>query len=837
MPVIAPIVAAIGTAVTAVGSFVASIGVVGQAVLGIGLSVAASYAQKALAGKTAKQPGGVQFERQYGGAVPRQVACGLVGIAGHDTYCSTYGPSNYELHQLYTLSDYPSDGLSRVAINGKWVTLEPTESSPARGRVVTSGDFAGLIWIKFLDGRQTAALAPLVNFAHPAGRWTANHIGIGQTFVLVSMTFNDQRNSSFPDFFFEFRGARLYDWRKDSTVGGSGPHRWDDPSTHEFSENPQLIEYAYRRGFSVNGDVFCGMGMTPADLPLDKWTPAANLSDETTDYGPRYRCSIMLDCTAEHGENIASIQMACGAASVDGVDGSWPVVGHDQPVAVTFTDDDLIATAPVRWQARRSMSELVNSVAGKVANPDDVWSMVDYETQTSPALVALDRRNRDLTIDFPQVHVPGQATTLAAIYFKENRYEASAELTLRPRFLVIEPGDWVRWNSARYGNRVYLVKARTLISLEGDGPRNVQLTLEERDGSIYDGVSAPVVTLPLPPGAPSYLAEVQSFTALPILLTGADGRMQAGIRAAWEAVDDVTVTGVEVMYFPTAQPDAVILRSVPVSQTVALLDGVLSATEYRVRTRLVTDPARPVGWSAGELVITSELPDPGFEVYLDQIKGDAYQALLSLRADINAAGQRLDELVRQTAVGMGAQTRETAVAIRAGNANAAALVGLSATVTSLDGVVTANAAIVSSLSAQVGDIRGEGLWKMEVVAGSGDVVARLVILMRATVDDDWVEVGTAWETGFSGGEPFARVTNFANQFIVVNPLDNSAAPLFIVDAETDQVVINVGLLRVPNLAALSVDAGVIQAGILTDNLADPTILIDLNNGRIVVYAA
>lgn len=794
MPVIAPIVAAIGTAVTAVGSFVASIGVVGQAVLGIGLSVAASYASKALAGKPAKQPGGVQFERQYGGAVPRQVACGLVGIAGHDTYCNTYGPSNYEMHQLYTLSDYPSDGLSRVAINGKWATLEPTESS-ARGRVVTSGAYAGLIWIKFLDGSQTEARPGMVMYSHPAGRWTENHIGIGQTAVLVSMTFNDERNSSVPDFFFEFRGARLYDWRKDSTVGGSGPHRWGDPATHEFSENPQVIEYNYRRGLSFGGDMFCGMGMAPDDLPLDKWTPAANLSDETTSYGPRYRCSIMLDCTAEHGENIASIQMACGAATVDGVAGSWPVVGHDQPVALTFTDDDLIATAPVRWQAKRSMSELVNSVAGKVASPDEVWSMIDYETQTSDALVTLDRRNRDLTLDFPQVRVPGQATTLAAIYFKENRYEASAELTLRPRFLVIEPGDWVRWNSARYGNRVYVAKAVTLVSLDGDGPRNVQLSLEERDGAIYDGVSAPPIVLPVPPGAPVYLAEVQSFTALPILLTGADGRLQAGIRAGWETVDDVTVTGVEVLYFPTAQPDAAILRTVPVSQTVAILDGVLSATEYRVRTRLVTDPARTVAWSAGEVLTTDTLPDPEVEVLLGNIKGDAYATLLRLRGDIDAMHSRHDALVRDVAVGFGAQTKATSVAVRAADAAASAVNALSASVTTLGDQVTAIAESYTEVVATVGNLSAGGLWKVEAQAGGGDVSTRLVIFMRASIGDVWTEVGTAWEAGIVGGDPFSRETHIVGQFTIINPFDDARLPLLVADTDTDTVYIQAAWIK------------------------------------------
>lgn len=313
-----------------------------------------------------------------------------------------------------------------------------------------------------------------------------------------------------------------------------------------------------------------------------------------------------------------------------------------------------------------------------------------------------------------------------------------------------------------------------------------------------------------------------------VVTLGAGGVL---IRAAWEAVDDVTVTGVDVMYFPTAQPDAVILRSVPESQTVALLDGVLSATQYRVRTRLVTDPPRTVAWSVGALVTTSELPDPDFGVYLDQIKGDAYQALLSLRADITAAGQRLDDLVRQTAAGMGAQARETAVAVRAGNANAAALTGLSASVTELDGVVNANAAIVSALSAQVGNIAGEGLWKMEVVAGSGDVVARLVIFMRATMEDAWVEVGTAWETGFTAGMPFSRITNFADQFLVLNPVTGAVAPLFVIDGATDQAVINVGFLKVPNLSSLSVDAGEITTGLIKGG-PGAKLRIDITNGTI-----
>lgn len=637
MPFIAPIIGAVGAAVGAVGSFITGLGVVGQALVGIGLSVAAGYIQKQTAGKPQQQPGGVQFERQYGGEVPRQVACGLVGIAGHDTYVNTFGPANGILQQIYTLSDFPCHGLSRVAINGKWVTLGPVGEDGMQK--VTSGEYADLIRVQFVDGTQTAAVAGLVAAANPPDRWTADHIGAGIAFVYVALAYAEPL-TSFPDFFFEFYGARLYDWRKDSTVGGSGGHRWGNYATYDFTENPIVIEYNYRRGLSWLGDMFCGMGMAASDLPLAKWTAAANICDETADYGTRYRCSIMLDCTATHGENIEALQLSCGAKTVDSVDGSWPLVGHDQAVVATITDDDLISTAPVRWRARRSMSDLVNSVAGNFPHPDQLWSMIGYETQTSPTLVALDRRTRDIAIDFPMVRSKDQAAQLARIYLEENRYEATAELVLRPRWLVLEPGDWIAWNSARYGHRTYMVTGLSLASHDADGPRNVSVTLQEVDGAIYDGITAPPIVSPMPPGAPMLLSEVQSFSLIAISLQGSNGRLLPGIRAAWATIDDVTVTAVDIQYYPTAQPAAVITKTVPASQTVIILaEGLVSNTEYTVRTRLRADPPRVIAWTAGETVMTDNITDEVEEFArwvaeeVARQSGAAFAAIDALRED------------------------------------------------------------------------------------------------------------------------------------------------------------------------------------------------------------
>ncbi|OWK26579.1 hypothetical protein AJ87_05855 [Rhizobium yanglingense] len=71
-----------------------------------------------------------------------------------------------------------------------------------------------------------------------------------------------------------------------------------------------------------------------------------NICDELVSGEPRYRCSIMFDADVEHGDNIESVMVACGGIVIDSVEGSWPLIGTDQPIVETFTDDDLIVGEP-----------------------------------------------------------------------------------------------------------------------------------------------------------------------------------------------------------------------------------------------------------------------------------------------------------------------------------------------------------------------------------------------------------------------------------------------------------------------------------------------------------
>lgn len=614
MPFIIPVVEAVVAIGAAVGSFVAGAGIIGQGLIMAGIGIASSYLISALTPKPqtdANQVGGVNFQRDYGTNVPRQVGCGLFALAGHDIYVNTFNPSNRTLQQVYVVSDYPVTALTRVWAGGVLLQLG-VDIGDGKGRPVigpSSVTFAngGLVWIKFYNGQQTAADGFLQTFANPVGRWTSADIGIGVSFISVLIEYDKDNNNSFPDFFFEFQGAPLYDWRKDSTNGGSGLHRWGNIATHEYSANPIVMEYNYRRGFSINNDPFCGMFMAASDLPVNKFTAAANICDELVSGLPRYRCSILLNCMVAHSDNLQSLALSCGAMQIDSIDGSWPLVGSSQIVVDTFTDADLISTAQnFKRIEKQSMSTLVNSVSGNYAEPNQLWSMVGYDQQTSSSFVVIDRRTRDINMNFPQVSNLRQADQLAWIYLYENRYEATATVTLRPRFQRLEAGDWIDWNSARYGLKTFIVTGKQLLSLDsGSGPRNVVLTLQERNGMIYQGITPSVPVLPFPPGDPVYMSQVQSLAALPVTVTGSNGVYQAAIRVSWLPPTDVTVVQVDVEYYPTGDPTSIIHKIVNVDQTVVICgEGVVGLTSYTVRTKLITNPPRTLTFDAGVTVTT-----------------------------------------------------------------------------------------------------------------------------------------------------------------------------------------------------------------------------------------
>ena len=789
MPFLAPVFGAIGAAFGAIGSLIGGLGAIGQVVAGIGLNVAMSFLQKALAPKPPAPPSGVDLDLQTGENVDRVVRCGRYGVAGHFIYPNTSGPANSLFQQVFVLSDFPITSLDRIYIDGTEVTLGAEH--PERGRVVTSGDYANLIWIKVLDGWQTEADAALVAASNPGGRWTADHVGYGQAMVIVWMQYDRERLGNSVQFFFDGRGAPLYDLRKDSTIGGEGDHRWNDVTTWEYSENPTVIEYCYRRGFSWNGDLFCGMGMPTSDLPIDKFVTAANVDDEDVGGSPRYRCAIGLNAgpDTEFGDNIEQINLAHGARTVDAVDGSWPIVGVPQTVVATLTDDDMMSEADIEFQQLRGFDQLVNSVQGVYPDPDNQWSSKGYQRAFKAALITGDGRGRDLGINFPVVPYGEQAARLAMIYLSENRYEATAEVVVSPEWRNLKVGQWIRWNSAENGDFIYEITARALIALEADMPRAVRLSLQQRDPAIYTAptvVSPPVVVLP---GEAVYQQELVDFAAVGVIGAGANSLVYPMIRVSWSTPGDPTVAEIVVFWRVKDGPGPTFSRVIKVGTNIAVLtEGVVSETEYEVWHQLVADPARATSPTAPIGVTTPYAPSRDVEVTLGQLQTDVYGSLTNIRAILDDLSATVTDLATSSAQGQ--------LSVQSNIQDTMAVLGDAVALVRQETRVLAKADLalaeqINSVSASLGDLLAQGLFSIQAQAGSGEVLARIVLYARASIDDDFEEAGMEFQVKSVGGVLSSQIVVNANKFVVTDG-SNESLPLVFEGGELKLFVARMG---------------------------------------------
>jgi hypothetical protein len=235
--------AAIGA--TTLGTFLSTVG--GRLLA----SVAISALQTALAPKP-KTAGITTSTTATGGTNPVGFMLGSYATAG-DAVCPpmTHGkvkktPNAY-LTYVIALGDIAGQTLERVAINGAWVNLWYSGNNYYGADI--DGKYAGWAWCKFYDGSQTVADPMLMAQygSYPERPWQADMIGTGIPYVIMTFRYNREVFSDFPSVMFQCGGIKLYDPRKDSTIGGSGAHRWGQPATYQQSNNKAITSRAESR--------------------------------------------------------------------------------------------------------------------------------------------------------------------------------------------------------------------------------------------------------------------------------------------------------------------------------------------------------------------------------------------------------------------------------------------------------------------------------------------------------------------------------------------------------------------------------------------------------------
>jgi len=805
MPFLAPVVGAVASAATAIGTFIASMGFVGQMLVGIGLNLVGNMLAKKKRGQN-NNLGGTNLNLSYGGAQGRQIGVGLYATAGQEIFACAYGEANKTFARVVQLSDFTIDSVSRVLIDDEWCNLTGNNNSP-QGHTIT-GKHADYIRIKIYRGLSGQAADPYL-MSQAGGQWTSKHKGTGLAYAIVYVTYDQEKMNSIPQMLFECKGV-CYDPRRDSTVGGNGGQRWNSPNTWGYSDNPIVQAYTYSRGFYRSGELIMGKGMPASDLPLGAWMQAMNVCDEIEGNNKRYRAGMLFHAGdgVQHRDNLEPIINACAGALVERVDGDVPLVGITQSIVATLSWEDLIVDASHSYRPKRSRSELVNAVHGTYNDPERSWEAVAYPAQTDAGALTADGERHATQVDFKAVFDGSQAARLARSALRENRYQKLRTVTVRPRWIVLEVGDWIDLDDKIYDKTRYRVIVRSLAPLGEKGARNVTLTLQEVGAGMYDEtVVIPELPTNMPAPVPQYQSFPDGFSVAPAQVTAADNTRKIPVfDVSWLLPTDVTVTGIKIEYWQTSAPDKKLETVVDRQKTAVRLQGFAPDTAYTFRSTFITEPQRTTLWSAQitlnagaeEFIVDREKileelaefnawasvdlralrdKEQFFGLVSAEALTNSYLNTQSLKRALstslgNARAEYSEMITVATSETKAVADKVEQLKVSFGNDLATTKNQMQTSINQVDGKTVANAAAITGLQTQMGDVSASISIKAQTSTSPGDNWARYGVMVKTAS-------GNQWSTGafyIDVKNNQSRVVVQANDFIVTNGSMN-AAPL------------------------------------------------------------
>lgn len=577
------------------------LGGLGQALIGAGLSLAMGAVARRMAPRPNERGGqnGMRLSLRAETNGAREVILGEAATAGSLIYFHTFGPAgNDVLDLVYAVADHECQSLQQIYVNGSPVTWNSSTGAVA--------EFPSVMTIKFYSGAANqAAASDLVSAS--GGRLTSADRGAGIAYVHCRLTYNQTLYpSGLPKFLFVIRGAKLYDIRKDSTAGGSGSHRWGQPSTYEWSANPVVQLYNYRRGIYAGSQRIAGMNTPAGALPASAWIAAANACDETVgrkdgSTEARYQSHGVVSTSTRHSEVIRDIVSAMAGHETDSGGAIRPSPGVTEAPVLSITDADLIADGDIEITGKRSRKDLLNAVFGSIHDPGQKYEVTALPPRISPDDEATDgaiRLEQHFALDLVTSQTQGQR--VLEVLRRQARHQAEVKIRCRARMIVLEAGDWVTWTSDRYG---YVSQLFEVIAATVDpSDMTVLLTLREVSNTIYawtpatdelDAAQPQTVST----GQPT-LTSVSGLAATAVTVQAAATISRPGIQATWTAITDPTVTAIDVEYRIQGTTIALSRRvENPSAGQYTWVDGVQGETIYEVRALPVTNPQRSTAWT------------------------------------------------------------------------------------------------------------------------------------------------------------------------------------------------------------------------------------------------
>lgn len=615
----------------------------------------------AVARKLGPKPKGYEREKDvsldvsYGDDLPLSIIVGKYATAGKRKYIGSWGRNTRFISDVIEVSAMPQRGIVSVWINDELATIDfntvgvvdgnknevenvthrPVSGSGGKvlGFPVSIGSIPDktLLWIKWVDGTQTT-VDPFLEWAFTFGtEYIWSGIGAGKSYAIITALYDEDLLNSLPTCVIEPTPLAMYDVRKDSSVGGSGSHRWGDFSTYEPTQNAAIIAYNIFRGIYWGNEwVFGGKNLPAWMLPRAEWVAAINACErsiETTRGAePAYRCGFEISVDDAAVDVVNDIGRVANMRFSEVGGQIKPSV--DLPTAAVFSlvDEDILITEGQNFAPFFPIVQTFNAMSATYPEPDARWA-----TRDAPERVDMDARSDDkgnylpTSVSYPACPFINQVMRIMRSQLLDYRRMRQHTFTLGPEAMVLEPLDMLSWTSVRNGyvNKKFIVEEITKL------PNFCcVLSLREVDPADYDWnpsfelpyvIPTPVNVVPLPQG-------IFGWSAIALYLADNGGRnRKPAIQVACGA-NEVGIDSIRIQIERSGMLQFDFLRPYSAPHQWTFTD-VAPETTYRVRGALISNLTGRYEWS--EWITVTTFAEP---IWVDQLSDEIWTAFEELAA-------------------------------------------------------------------------------------------------------------------------------------------------------------------------------------------------------------
>ena len=598
----AMVLAAVGTAVTWVGTTAAAISasasfylasVTGMSWVAAG-TVVGAVSQLALSAATTALMtpsvgrGGSPIAFKADPSAPISGVMGRFGVGGRQLHANVWGKDNLFLSFAVALSLGPIESVEGFTASGEAVTFPG-----AQGLAAATEPYINKMWQTYRLGLPTDAyLGPptgLSDGTPTMSEWTSAHTlpGFAQTFW--TMKNNSKREgyqSGVPAPLWTLLGMKVYDPRLDSTYpGGSGSQRRTDWTTWTYSANPYLHALAWVRGHHklvAGGTIdltkrLAGVGAPDAAIDFAAFVEGANVADANS-----WTISGEWTTADDKWQTLAAMLQAGGGVPISQGAQISCMVEAPRTSLMTVTGADIVGSVSLNVMASRR--DRPNTVIPRVRLEAHKFEEVALGAVTSATYVTEDaEEKRVIETSYRFVGVAKQGAELAGYGLANTRETLKASIPCKPYLLGLRAGDAFTVTEPELG----LSAQKFVVMRRSFDPSSSIVTLDVRSetdakhayalGQSADAPASPSLTAPDPVPTTPDTAD-WTVAARPV---EASGVQQPGLIVTGPAVNE-NIGTVLVEYSTSSTGPWLQAYSGPPTIASVEINGLVGGTDYYV---------------------------------------------------------------------------------------------------------------------------------------------------------------------------------------------------------------------------------------------------------------